>query len=134
VAEGADKAFAVPATVNIKLLFERGEVPGMRNPVEIENIEDMRCQAGIHDVELRQDIRRLEIGDLVLLTLLKGAGSHTGEAWMVRITAIRGNAFQGKLARPVAPGPSRHRAGTRVSFGNVHIHSMPKGRVPGNPS
>ena len=100
----------------------------MRKPVEIENIEDMRCQAGINDVELRQDIRRLEIGDLVLLTLLKGAGSRAGEAWMVRITAIRGNAFRGKLTRPIAPGPSRHRAGARVSFGNVHIHSLPKER------
>lgn len=51
----------------------------MRNGIEIENIEEMRRRAGIDDAELREEIRGLEIGDLVMLTLLTGTKSSTGE-------------------------------------------------------
>src|SRR5436309_2910036 len=44
----------------------------MRNSVEIENIEAMRLLEGIDDVELREGIRGLAVGDLVKLTLLAG--------------------------------------------------------------
>jgi hypothetical protein len=98
----------------------------MRECVEIENIEEMRLQAGIEDVELRQDIRKLAIGDFVVLTLLSGDGTRTSETWEVRITAIRGSAFRGKLAKPL--GPARQQTGTRIAFRSTHIHSLPKGR------
>lgn len=98
----------------------------MRECVEIENIEEMRLQAGIEDVELRQDIRKLAIGDFVVLTLLSGDGSRASETWEVRITAIRGSAFRGKLARPTSPGLARQRAGARIEFRATHIHSLPK--------
>ena len=44
----------------------------MRNPVEIENIEEMRRREGIDDVELRSEIRDLQVGDSVRLTLMTG--------------------------------------------------------------
>jgi hypothetical protein len=100
----------------------------MRIPVEIEDIEAMRHQAGIEDVELRREIRGLEVGDLVVVTLLSDTGSGAGEMWLARITTISGGAFRGKLARPVSPGPARHQAGSRVSFLSAHIHSVAKGR------
>ena len=44
----------------------------MRNPVQIENIEEMRRREGIDDVELRSEIRDLQVGDSVRLTLMTG--------------------------------------------------------------
>jgi hypothetical protein len=44
----------------------------MRNPVEIENIEEMRRQEGVEDSELREEIRGLLVGHCVKLTLLAG--------------------------------------------------------------
>src|SRR5262249_1522768 len=99
----------------------------MRDCLEIEDIEAMRLQAGIEDTELRQDIRRLSIGDYVVLTLRCG-GNPPSETLAVRITAIRGRAFRGKLAKPLSAGAARRRAGTRIAFGATHIHSLPKGR------
>ena len=64
----------------------------MRARVEIENIEEMRCRQGIDDVELREAIRGLRVGDVVRLTFLAGAGSSAGETLSVRVTSIRGNA------------------------------------------
>src|SRR5262249_21493086 len=101
--------------------------PHMRDCLEIEDIEAMRLQAGIEDIELRQDIRKLTIGDFVVLTLRCG-DNLTSETWEVRITAIRGPAFRGKLAKPLSAGAARRRAGTRIAFGATHIHSVPKGR------
>src|SRR5207248_1333804 len=37
----------------------------MRTTIEIENIEEMRRQEGIDDVELRGEIRGLKVGDFV---------------------------------------------------------------------
>jgi hypothetical protein len=99
----------------------------MRKPIEIENIEEMRLRAGIDDVELRQEIRGLRIGDLVKLTLMTGAKSCVGETVFVRITSIKGNEFRGKLAqRPASAGPSKLRVGLAVAFTTAHIHSLPK--------
>jgi hypothetical protein len=80
----------------------------MRNAVEIENIEEMRRREGIEDVEPREAIRGLRIGDSVRLTFLTGTKSSAGETLLVRITRIRGPVFRGKVAdRPASAGLSR---------------------------
>jgi hypothetical protein len=99
----------------------------MRNPVEIENIEEMRRREGIEDVELREEIRGLAIGDFVKLTLVTSTKSFPGETWLVRITRIRGSAFRGKLANgPASAGLSQLQVGARIAFTTGHIHSIPK--------
>jgi hypothetical protein len=99
----------------------------MRHPVEIENIEEMRRREGIEDVELREEIRGLRVGDLVKLTFLTGA--HSSETLLVRITSIRGAAFRGKLANgPTSAGLSSLRVGSPVAFTAAHIHSLPRKR------
>ena len=97
----------------------------MRNPVRIEDIEGMRRQAGIDDVELREEVRRLEIGDLVKLTFLTSINSFGGETLVVRVTQIHGRTFRGKLLnRPVSAGLRALRAGSSVGFTAAHIHSV----------
>lgn len=99
----------------------------MRNPVAIENIEEMRRQAGIDDVELREEIRGLHVGDTVKVTLLTGAPSPAGETLLVRITRIRGYAFRGRLAsKPASSGLSHLQVGSPVAFTAAHIHSILK--------
>jgi hypothetical protein len=101
----------------------------MRRAVEIEDIEALRLQEGIDDVELREDIRGLGRGDFVKLTVLLDGKPPAGETVLVRITHVRGRDFRGTLVRgPVAAGRSRLRAGSRVAFTADHIHSLPKGR------
>jgi hypothetical protein len=93
------------------------EEPSMRNPVEIEDIEEMRRREGINDVELREEIRGLKIGDFVKLTLLTHTGSFAGETLLVRITRIRGCTFRGKLAmKPAFIGLSKLRVGSPINF------------------
>ena len=100
----------------------------MRSPVEIENIEEMRLQEGIDDVELREAIGQLRPGDLVRLTLSAGPASAR-ETLTVRITSIKGRAFRGKLVNtPSTPGLSKLRAGSPLTFTTAHIHSLPKGQ------
>jgi hypothetical protein len=95
----------------------------MRNLVEIENIEERRRQVGIDDVELREEIRGLVVGDVVKLTLLNGAKSF--ETVPVRITRTRGSAFRGKLAsRTTSAGLSQLRVGSPVAFTAGQIHSV----------
>ncbi|HEY1860199.1 MAG TPA: hypothetical protein VGG61_07585 [Gemmataceae bacterium] len=99
----------------------------MPKTVEIENIEDMRLREGIDDVELRQKIRGLRIGDSVYLTFRAGAASSTGETLSVRITSIRGSAFRGKLAKaPASPGLTALQIGSSIAFTTEQIHSLPK--------
>jgi hypothetical protein len=101
----------------------------MGHAVAIENIEEMRRREGIEDVELREAIRGLRVGDFVRLTLLTGTAPFAGETLLVRITRIRGDAFRGKLAdRPVSPRLSQLRSGSPVTFRSHHIHSIPTGR------
>jgi hypothetical protein len=101
--------------------------PGMKNPVEIENIEGMRCRAGIDDVELRDQIRSLRVGDTVNLTFLKDAASPTGETLPVRITFIRGDCFRGSLAvKPASAQLSKLMSGGPIIFRAAHIHSIPR--------
>ncbi len=99
----------------------------MRQAVEIENIEEMRRREGIEDVELRQEIRGLRVGDFVKLTLL--ADTKSFETLLVRITRIRRSEFHGKLAnRPNCAGLSKLRVGSPVAFTTAHIHSIQKGQ------
>jgi hypothetical protein len=103
----------------------------MDNPVEIENIEQRRCSLGIEDVELREAIRGLRVGDHVRLTLLTGAKSSVGETLVVRITRITGSEFRGKLTDgPPSPDLTGLRAGAGLVFTASHIHSLPKGQHP----
>jgi len=98
----------------------------MHNPVEIEDIEELRRQQGIDDVELRVGIRGLKAGDFVNLTFMNGTA--TSETLAVRITSIRGSVFRGKLAaRPTSKGLSRLRIGSALIFTPTHIHSLHKG-------
>ena len=99
----------------------------MRNPIVVEDIEGMRRRQGIDDVELREEIRGLTIGDFVKLTLLTRRGSCTGETLSVRITRIKGSLFFGELAvRPTFNGLMKLRVGSPVRFTTDHIHSVPK--------
>ena len=59
----------------------------MRNRIAIENIDEMRRRQGIDDVELREAIQTLAVGDLIKLTLLT---AHSFETVLVRVTAIDG--------------------------------------------
>jgi hypothetical protein len=101
----------------------------MRDGILIEDIEEMRRQQGIEDVELREQIRGLRVGDLVKLTLL--ASGAAGETLAVRVTSIRASAFRGKLVKcPGLAGLSGLRAGFPLAFTAAHIHSVVK-RAPG---
>jgi hypothetical protein len=101
----------------------------MRNPVEIENIEEMRRCEGIEDVELREEIRELQVGDMVKLTFRPPLQAVAGETLLVRITSIRRGAFRGKLAsQPVSAGLAQLRVGSPVAFTAAHIHSLAKGQ------
>jgi hypothetical protein len=99
----------------------------MRNPAEIENIEELRRRQGIDDDELRQEIERLEVGDTVKLTFLFGRNPPSAETLSVRITSMRGMAFRGKLAsKPDAIGLAKLRLGATIVFSAADIHSIPR--------
>jgi hypothetical protein len=90
----------------------------MSNQVQLENIEEMRRQQGIDDVELAAAIRRLKVGDIVKLTFLTGI--HNSETAPVRITQINGIAFRGKVMQTIS-GVKR---GKFIEFTISHIHSV----------
>jgi hypothetical protein len=99
----------------------------MRHPLEIENIDDLRRREGIDDAELREDVRRLRVGDHVKLTFLNPANPCARETLVVRITSIKGETFRGKLASPPTRAElSRLRAGSPVTFTRDQIHSIAK--------
>ncbi len=99
----------------------------MRPAIEIENIESLRLQQGIDDVELREAVRRLRSGDLVRLTLLAAAGLPASETVVVRITRVRKRAFRGELVKPPTSSCfAGLRAGFAVAFAAVHVHSIPR--------
>lgn len=100
------------------------------NTIEIENIDQMRRQEGIEDVELRKEIRGLAIGDLVKLTLHTAANPAGKETLPVRITQVSGRNFQGELAaKPTVAGLTKLRVGAALSFSATHIHSVAKKAV-----
>jgi hypothetical protein len=93
--------------------------------VEIEAIERMQRQAGIDDIELRDEILLLQVGDTVKLTFVKDALTLTGETLAVRITFIRGCSFRGSLTvKPTSTQLSRLLLGATIKFKAVHIHSI----------
>jgi hypothetical protein len=101
----------------------------MPQDFEIENIEEMRRAEGIDDVALREEVRRLKVGDFVNLTLLVPSKAFAGETLVVRITSIRGGSFRGKLAERSAPrGVAGLKVGTALVFTAGHIHSVVKSR------
>jgi hypothetical protein len=102
----------------------------MGKAVAIENIEEMRLRAGIDDVELRQSVRRLRVGDRVRLTLLSGPGQTAGKTLWFRITRVEGSHFRGRLAEGQALAGLR--PGALLSFTADHIHSVAGGEPAGD--
>jgi len=103
----------------------------MRHTLILENIEEMRRLAGIEDVELLEEIRRLAVGDLVRLTLLSGTKAPAGVSMLIRITRIRDGQFRGTVAeQPAAGAPP---IDSPVVFAAAHIHSVAKGRPARKP-
>ncbi len=97
----------------------------MPKTFELEDIEELRRQAGIDDLELRQAIRSLGKGDFVKLTAV--TGQATFETLVVRITSVRANAFRGKLARrPVSKCLAKLGDSAPIHFNTSHIHSIAK--------
>jgi hypothetical protein len=100
----------------------------MQNYIEIENIEEMRRQVGIDDVELRKQIQKLQIGDFVKLSLVTNRSSF--ETLLIQIKSIHGSNFQGHLVHlPHPPNLSKLEVGSLIVFTSDHIHSIPSGVV-----
>jgi hypothetical protein len=68
--------------------------------LRIEEIDALRRQCGIDDVELRRQVAALRVGDQARLTFLAGPGLSAPLTLRVRITHIRGDRFHGLLAEP----------------------------------
>ena len=97
----------------------------MRKSLQMEDIETMRRECGIHDVQLRRDIRALDKGDLVRITFLTGLVRFPGETLLVRVTSRRGDTFRGKLAeKPRAAELAEFGLGWPVEFHYGQIHSV----------
>ena len=106
----------------------------MRQRVEIENIEELRLQEGIDDVELREAVDQLRVGDHVRLTFLAGPEGAARETLLVQVTRVRKTGFLGRLtSRPTRGGLSGLRVGARVAFaaGQVHSIAAPQQRSQG---
>jgi hypothetical protein len=102
----------------------------MSQRVEFENIEEMRSQAGIDDVELRDAVSHLQVGDLVRLTVRTIGGTFPGESLLIRITSIKGDVFRGKLAQSKRSARrSGVSEGTLLAFTRAQIHSIPAKRA-----
>jgi hypothetical protein len=98
--------------------------------MEFENIEEMRRSAGIDDVELRDAIQNLRVGDVVKLTLRTTPESFPGESLLIRITSIKGNVFRGKLAQTKRLSRrARVSAASLLAFTREQIHSIPPRRT-----
>jgi hypothetical protein len=118
------KAVAKPRSSAAK----RGKRPSVEGAIEIEDIEGMRRQQGIEDIELREEIRGLGSGDFVRITFLTATAPGTAETLPVRITSIKGSIFRGKLVdSPAAAGLAALRAGSSIVFTRAHIHSVARG-------
>jgi hypothetical protein len=95
----------------------------MQPPVEIQDVEQLRQRAGIDDVELREQVRRLRVGDHVKLTFL--AGPAKAETLCVRLTSIRRGKYHGELVRGARTPQLAHLcSGSRITFTRAHVHSV----------
>src|SRR5262249_54840402 len=101
----------------------------MLNPVAIEGVQTMRRPQGRNDVQLRQRIRGLRVGDLVKLICLSAMEVYGGETLLVRITRIQGSAVCGRLvSAPTSAGLPGLRVGSPLAFSAAHIHAIPQRR------
>lgn len=99
----------------------------MTHGFDVENTEALRRRAGIDDVELRECVRNLAVGDRVNLTLLASGAASTGETVTVRITKIAERAYWGCLVeQPASRGFGHIHAGLPIAFAAAHIHSVLK--------
>lgn len=99
----------------------------MPETLKIENIEHMRQLQGIDDVELRESIRRLRIGDCVHLTFLSGSRPVRSKTVPVRIVAIDKDRFTGEIMESLTSlGQDHLRERSLVTFQERHVHSIPK--------
>lgn len=97
----------------------------MSTAVKIEDIEELRQGEGIDDAELRHEVARLSVGDVVLLTFLGSADPPARETLPARITRVRGAALRGKLLRrPACVTLSALGAGSVVTFTRAQVHSI----------
>jgi hypothetical protein len=104
----------------------------MSEAIHIQDIEALRRREGIDDVELREGIKTLGVGDFVRLTLLTRDSSFAGETLVVQITGISGPSFRGRLAGPpTSKGLAGMQIGSPLAFTATHIHSLPKGGPTG---
>ena len=98
----------------------------MSNRIRIEDIEGLRREAGIDDVDLRKAIGRLRPGDFVHLTFR--AGTCSPETLLVRVTTINSANYEGELAQsPLTASLQTLHIGSAMSFAATHIHSMAVG-------
>src|SRR5437016_11669633 len=93
----------------------------MRQTLALQDIEELRRQEGIDDVELRLEIRALKAGDIVKVSVLTATMAF--ETVAVRITSVRGSTFRGRLVRT---GRRKMPAAPIFAFSTSHIHSIPK--------
>lgn len=92
----------------------------------LENIQQLRIESGIEDVELQKSICNLAVGDIVNLTILNSKSSHSGEPIVVEVVAIQGFNYQGKVIRASNnESLSRELADQSIAFSKKHIHSVP---------
>jgi hypothetical protein len=94
----------------------------MRARVELENIEAMRIEAGIHDIGLREDVCGLRAGDVVKLSARARNRPPPGEPLLVRVTSVAGGVLRGRLTH--AASASQLAAGALLTFAPAHVHSV----------
>jgi hypothetical protein len=95
----------------------------MHPRIEIEDIEYLRRQNGIYDVELQEKIKNLRAGSIVRLTFL--GGPRAAATLSVRITSIGPESFRGTLTQAsTTAGLTELKIGGRISFTAEHIHSI----------
>lgn len=95
-----------------------------QDTIEIQDIEGMRQQAGIDDVEVRRQVGGLRVGDVVRLTFLASGGRS--ETLRVRIKSVRRPRFTGELeSAATLPCLAALSRGTPVTFTGDHVHSVP---------
>jgi hypothetical protein len=91
----------------------------------LENIERLRQDAGIDDVDLRKNVGHLSVGDIVHLTVLDTQQVRSGEVIDVRILEIRGPKFRGLVVgAPRSAAFSTELVNQPIAFTNEHIHSV----------
>lgn len=98
----------------------------MSHLLKLENIEALREQVGIVDIELENEIRRLQVGDHVKVTFLTSNGSFQSNTVLVRITSVQNSSYRGKLLEKIDVGKVALKRGTVVKFDHRHIHSITK--------